>query len=1382
MNHRNSILATLSLVCALAQTAFAVGPHATSLNQYRADTGAAIPYTTGTVPTGVGVYFEANVTSDEGRTVRMDVELRQLPATFTGIPNYSSSLASSGTRVRTSTATGMAAGNWGWKVRFVDSVGVSTGWLPAGNPDFIVQASSTVPTVQTVAATGPTTTSATINGTITSDGGSAVGERRFDWGTSSGNLNQWTAAVSVSGNNFSYNLSGLTPGTTYYFRAWARNGSTANVGYGAGWNIGSILSFTTSASCSYSVSPSSASPNASSGSGSFNMTAGSGCSWTASTAYSWIHTSSSGSGSGTINYTYDANASTSPRSATITVGGQTFTITQAGASCSYAINPSSASLSASSGSSSFNVTAGSGCSWSASTAYSWIHTTSSGSGNGTVSYSYDANTSTSSRSGTITAGGQAFTITQAGTGGGFSVPITQDLIPVGRDNRPGYALTVNYITIHDTDNTALGANAGMHAIYVKSDAAAAIPASWHFTVDDHEIYQHLPTSENGWHAGDGANGTGNRQSLAIEICMNSDGNRTQAEENAAWLTAKLLTDFNLPLAQVKQHNSWSGKNCPSVLRGRTGGWDGFLARVAYYLGPCSYYVSPASFGPAASSGSGSFNVTVGSGCTWSANTAYSWIHTTSSGNGNGTVNYTYDANVSASSRTGTITVGGQVFTITQAGMSSTPSITSPSPGSALSSSSATFQWSSGTSVAEYFFYVGTSLGANDLYGQSQGLNLSVTINNLPVNGSTLFIRLYWQIAGLWYATDYTYTAATSCSYSLSPTSATPGASSGSGSFGVTAGSGCSWSASTAYSWIQTSSSGSGNGTVSYTIDANASTSSRMGTITAGGQAFTITQVGVPCSYSISPGSANPDASSGSGSFNVTAGSGCSWSANSAYGWIHTTSSGSGNGTVSYTYDVNGSTSSRTGTITVGGETFTITQAGASSTPSITSPLPGATLASSSATFQWSSGTAVTEYFFYVGTSFGTNDIFGQSQALNHNVTVNGLPVNGSTLYVRLWWQIAGVWQYADYTYTASHSLTRIISLSGNLAFGEVAVGMSAQRTLAIANIGNSPLTISSISYPSGFSGNWSSGTIAAGDSHNVTVTFTPIAATVYGGAVTVSSDKTSGGNTFAASGTGTAGTQKHLTSMSISNGVIRFNLNGLVGSNYVLQVSSNLATWIPLLTNVIPAGGSRLIDLPAQTNLSRQYYRALPLFSGPAVLQPGPADGKDIWTTSIYSYAPGGGGPGGGLNDHQLRIGGWADLYYALLQFDLGNQPTNVSAATLYLYCFSQSGGGTSMYLDRITQAWDWRTQGTGSDLERLWWADKPTASLWNVSPLPTPTLGQWYAVDITTLYNAWQNGTHANYGLQFRPVFNNNNNFNTFYSADFADDPTLRPKLVITK
>ena len=222
----------------------------------------------------------------------------------------------------------------------------------------------------------------------------------------------------------------------------------------------------------------------------------------------------------------------------------------------------------------------------------------------------------------------------------------------------------------------------------------------------------------------------------------------------------------------------------------------------------------------------------------------------------------------------------------------------------------------------------------------------------------------------------------------------------------------------------------------------------------------------------------------------------------------------------------------------------------------------------------------------------------------------------------------------------------------------------------------------------------------------------------------------------------------------------------LIASKYC---ASGCEGWIPNVTRFYTDLGGDSNDLTYET---------------PSVitLQPGPTDGKDIWTTSIFSYAMCSGSfPGGGLNDETLRVGGWGDLYYSLLQFNLAGQPANVHSAVLQLYCLNQSGGGTPMYLDRITGFWDWRTQGTGCDRLRLWWTDRPAATQWVPNQITNAIVGQWYAVDITDLYNAWQNGTYPNYGLQLRPANSFNNNFNDFYSSDYVGDPSLRPKLVIT-
>ena len=97
-----------------------------------------------------------------------------------------------------------------------------------------------------------------------------------------------------------------------------------------------------------------------------------------------------------------------------------------------------------------------------------------------------------------------------------------------------------------------------------------------------------------------------------------------------------------------------------------------------------------------------------------------------------------------------------------------------------------------------------------------------------------------------------------------------------------------------------------------------------------------------------------------------------------------------------------------------------------------------------------------------------------------------------------------------------------IALSGNMAFGNVAVGATATSVLTIGNGGAAALAVTGITYPAGFAGNWNGGTIAAGGSQAVTVTFTPAAASAYTGTITVAGNHVSGTNTIAVSGSGAA--------------------------------------------------------------------------------------------------------------------------------------------------------------------------------------------------------------------------------------------------------------------
>ncbi|MCL5097141.1 MAG: hypothetical protein M1608_06375 [Candidatus Omnitrophica bacterium] len=61
----------------------------------------------------------------------------------------------------------------------------------------------------------------------------------------------------------------------------------------------------------------------------------------------------------------------------------------------------------------------------------------------------------------------------------------------------------------------------------------------------------------------------------------------------------------------------------------------------------------------------------------------------------------------------------------------------------------------------------------------------------------------------------------------------------------------------------------------------------------------------------------------------------------------------------------------------------------------------------------------------------------------------------------------------------------------------------------------------------------------------------------------------------------------------LSDEAFQFMLQGPARSNYVIQASTNLSTWIPLATNSIPAEGVLMVNDPASTNRPTRFYRAV---------------------------------------------------------------------------------------------------------------------------------------------------------------------------------------------
>lgn len=247
----------------------------------------------------------------------------------------------------------------------------------------------------------------------------------------------------------------------------------------------------------------------------------------------------------------------------------------------------------------------------------------------------------------------------------------------------------------------------------------------------------------------------------------------------------------------------------------------------------------------------------------------------------------------------------------------------------------TLAWDPSTGATGYTVKWGTAQGSYP-NSANAGNNTTFDIPNLAP-GAT-----YWAVVQAYDATQVSplstplqFTvpmAPVPCTYSISPATANVGAGASGGTVTVTTQAGCAWSAtsSSAFLAFQNGTGRTGPGTVSFTLTANTTTSSRIGTGTIAGQGFAVTQAGQVCTYSISPASASVGATAASGTINVTTQAGCAWSATSASSFLtFTNGTGrSGPGSVGFSVAANTATTPRTGTATVAGQSFSVSQAAA----------------------------------------------------------------------------------------------------------------------------------------------------------------------------------------------------------------------------------------------------------------------------------------------------------------------------------------------------------------------------------------------------------------------------------------------------------------------
>ncbi|GJQ60611.1 MAG: tandem-95 repeat protein [Candidatus Scalindua sp. AMX11] len=309
--------------------------------------------------------------------------------------------------------------------------------------------------------------------------------------------------------------------------------------------------------------------------------------------------------------------------------------------------------------------------------------------------------------------------------------------------------------------------------------------------------------------------------------------------------------------------------------------------------------------------------------------------------GQDTFTYTVDDACGATSTVATVVV------TVSAGTGVTPEITSPIPGSTLTTSTVIFQWNAGTQEDLYRLHVGTGPGGKDILWRNNLPATSYTVTGIPINGNTVYVRLWYRIGTHWSFIDYTY---------------------------------------------QTQ--GGVNQPPSAVDDPATTTEETLVNINVIGNDTdsdgTIDPTTVTIGSAPSNGTALPK---GDGTVDYTP-----------------TTGFTGQDTFTYTVDDNLGATSNVATVTV------TVSAGTGITPEITSPIPGSTLTTSTVIFQWNAGTQEDLYRLHVGTGPGGKDILWRNNLPATSYTVTGIPINGNTVYVRLWYRIGTHWSFIDYTY------------------------------------------------------------------------------------------------------------------------------------------------------------------------------------------------------------------------------------------------------------------------------------------------------------------------------------------------------------------------------
>lgn len=594
--------------------------------------------------------------------------------------------------------------------------------------------------------------------------------------------------------------------------------------------------------------------------------------------------------------------------------------------CSYTLSPPSDSFPPIAGNSSFSVVTGSTCSWTATSNEPWITvSTGSGTGTGSVGFSLSANNTLSPRTGTITAGGQTFQVTQGAGQCGYTVsppgPVTGTPGPGSGSFTvsapPGCNWTATFSQPWITIGPGASGSGNGSVSYTTQANTTGAARNGTFTIAG----QGIPFSQPACAYSLAPSGTHN-----LPAGSGNSSFTVGADSGCPWSAS-----FSAPWVSFPSGASGSGNG--AVTYAYTANTSGATRGGTFTAGTASATLSQAAcvlqlngnagVVPASVAG-GLITFSNTAGCPWAASSSAPWltISSASSGTGSGSVNYTAGPN-SGPARSGTVSVSGQPFTVSQQGNACQVAIDPASATLSAAATSGEFQvtancpWTAQTS-ASFLTITAPPGGAGTGSGR-------VTFSVQPYTTGTQARTGVITVAGREF-TVVQNPPNNTCSYALSATALVVDAAGGLGTVSVLTGANCAWVATTAADWIRVLSGSNGvvTGVLSFQVLPNAGPQ-RSAVLQVAGQAFTVTQrSGVGCPATLQPPAATFQSGGTAGAV-VEVNSPCAWTATSNNSFLELVSGASGNGPGKVTYNVRTSEINRSGTLTIAGLPFSVTQ-------------------------------------------------------------------------------------------------------------------------------------------------------------------------------------------------------------------------------------------------------------------------------------------------------------------------------------------------------------------------------------------------------------------------------------------------------------------------